>query len=51
MILSIKSEFLFIKIITKTITTNYTTYYACVVKDDAWIEWYQTQKHIFESVK
>lgn len=37
--------------ITKTITNNYTTYYECVVKDDAWIEWYQTQKHIFESVK
>ena len=37
--------------ITKTITNNYTTYYECAVKGDAWIEWYQTQKHIFESVK
>ena len=37
--------------ITKTITVNYTTYYECAVKDDAWIEWYQKQKIIFESVK
>jgi hypothetical protein len=37
--------------ITKTVTVNYTTYYECAVKDDAWIEWYNIQKHIFESVK
>jgi len=37
--------------ITKTITNNYTTYYECAVKDDAWIEWYQKQKIIFESIK
>ena len=37
--------------ITKTITSNYTTYYECAVKNDAWIEWYQSQKQIFESVK
>ena len=37
--------------ISKTITNNYTTYYECAVKNDAWIEWYQIQKHIFESVK
>ena len=35
----------------KTVTVNYTTYYECAVKDDAWIEWYQIQKQIFESVK
>ena len=37
--------------ISKTITNNYTTYYECAVKDDAWIEWYQTQKRIFEGIK
>lgn len=37
--------------ISKTVTNNYTTYYDCAVKNDAWIEWYQIQKHIFESVK
>ena len=35
----------------KTVTNNYTTYYECAVKNDAFIEWYQTQKRIFESVK
>ena len=37
--------------VSKTVTNNYTTYYDCAVKNDAWIEWYQIQKHIFESVK
>jgi len=32
-------------------TANYNTYYECALKHDAWIEWYQTQKNIFESVK
>jgi hypothetical protein len=35
---------------TKTVTLNYTTYYECAVKNDAWIEWYQTQKKIFEEI-
>lgn len=37
--------------ISKTVTINYNTYYECAVKNDAWIEWYQKQKQIFESVK
>jgi hypothetical protein len=37
--------------ISKTVTVNYTTYYECAVKNDAWIEWYQIQKHIFEGIK
>jgi len=37
--------------ISKTITENYTTYYECAVKNEAWIEWYEIQKQIFESVK
>ena len=37
--------------ITKTVTINYGTYYECAVKNDAWIEWYQIQKNIFERVK
>jgi hypothetical protein len=35
---------------TKTVTLNYTTYYECAVKNDAWVEWYRIQKHIFEEV-
>lgn len=34
-----------------TVTINYSTYYECAVKNDAWIEWYNIQKHIYESVK
>jgi len=37
--------------ISKTITVNYTTYYECAVKHDAFIEWYNVQKNIYESVK
>jgi hypothetical protein len=34
-----------------TVTVNYSTYYECAVKADAWQEWYQIQKHIFEGAK
>ena len=37
--------------VAKTVTINYTTYYDCAVKMDGWIEWYNVQKIIFESVK
>jgi hypothetical protein len=37
--------------ISKTITINYSTYYECAVKNDGWLEWYNIQKNIFESVK
>jgi len=37
--------------ITKTVTKNYNTYYECAVKHDTFVEWYQKQKQIFESVK
>jgi hypothetical protein len=37
--------------ISKTVTNNYTTYYECAVKHDAFVEWYQIQKRIFEGVK
>jgi hypothetical protein len=34
--------------VSRTVTENYTTYYECAVKTDAWIEWYTVQKIIFE---
>ena len=37
--------------IAKTITESYTTYDECAIKNDAWLEWYDTQKKIYESVK
>ena len=37
--------------VAKTITTNYSSYYECAVKMDAWIEWYGVQKIIYEGTK
>lgn len=37
--------------VAKTVTQNYTIHYECVIKHDAWIDWYQQQKEIFDSVK
>ena len=37
--------------VAKTVTINYGTYYECAVKTDAWIEWYQKQKIIFDNIK
>ena len=34
--------------VSRIVSMNYTTYYECSVKTDAWIEWYQVQKQIFE---
>jgi hypothetical protein len=34
--------------VANTITINYSTYYECAVKTDAWQEWYSIQKIIFE---
>ena len=34
--------------ISRTVTINYSSYYECAVKTDAWIEWYEIQKIIFE---
>lgn len=36
---------------TETVTSNYSQYYICADKSDSWIEWYNTQKKIYESVK
>jgi hypothetical protein len=36
--------------VAKTITVNYTEYYTCAIKVDAWTEWYSKQKLIFESL-
>ena len=35
--------------VSRTININYSTYYECAVKLDAWIQWYSVQKLIFES--
>ena len=35
--------------VSRTINTNYSAYYECAVKLDAWIRWYTEQQTIFES--
>ncbi len=37
--------------VSRTVNTNYSMYYECRVKNDAWIEWYQIQRHLFEQVQ
>ena len=37
--------------VSRTVTINYSTYYECAVKADAWQEWYEIQKRIFENIK
>ena len=37
--------------VAKTVTVNYSTYYECAIKNDAWLEWYEIQRRIFEGVK
>ena len=34
--------------VANTVTVNYSTYYECAVKTDAWQEWYNIQRHISE---
>jgi hypothetical protein len=37
--------------VVQSVVTNYGQYQACDNKIDTWIEWYNTQKTIFDSVK
>lgn len=37
--------------VANTVTVNYSTYYECAVRADAWQEWYQIQKRISEGAK
>jgi hypothetical protein len=36
---------------TRTVSENYTTYYQCAGRTDAWIDWYNQQKKIWEEMK
>lgn len=47
---TIEGEKISIIDITKSVTSNYTTYYECSVKINNWIEWYKDQKKIFDGV-
>ena len=48
---TIDTESTVFSVLTKTVVGNYTTYHECATKQEGWIEWYNTQKKIFEEVK
>jgi hypothetical protein len=37
--------------VAKIVTVNYTEYYTCAVKLDAWQRWYREQKIIYEGLR
>ena len=37
--------------LSRNITTNYTAYYECAIRVNAWQEWYEIHKKIFEDIK
>jgi hypothetical protein len=37
--------------VAKIVVENYSLYHECSIKSQAWTEWYNTQKKIFEEVK
>jgi len=47
----ITTETTTMSVLSTTVAENYTAYYECAVKVDAFQKWYETQKAIFESLK
>ena len=37
--------------VVKVVSANYGLYQECLIKSESWINWYNEQKQIFESVK
>lgn len=35
----------------KVVVKNYTSYHQCAITTESWIDWYNSQKRIFDSVK
>jgi PBP1b-binding outer membrane lipoprotein LpoB len=40
-----------ISIVSDVVVDNYTQYHDCKIKVDGWLEWYDSQRKIFESIK
>lgn len=40
-----------LSVVLKVVVDNYGQYHECKIKVDTWVEWYKTQKQIFDSVK
>lgn len=39
-----------LSVVLSTVIDNYASYHECKIKMDSWIEWYGTQKKIFDDV-
>lgn len=50
-LITIKEEKILLSEFEKIVTKNYTTYYECAEKVTGWIEWYNKQKAVHNSVK
>jgi hypothetical protein len=48
---TIQGEKISIVDFTKTVSENYMTYYQCAGKQEAWIDWYNQQKNIWDETK
>jgi len=48
---TIQGEKISIVDFTKVVSENYTTYYQCAGRTEAWIDWYNKQKKIWEEVQ
>jgi hypothetical protein len=40
-----------LSVVVNSVVTNYAQYQECQTKNNTWIEWYNEQKKIFDSVK
>lgn len=40
-----------LSVVVETVTANYGQYHLCQTKNSTWIDWYNKQKEIFDSVK
>jgi hypothetical protein len=40
-----------LSVVVEAVTANYGQYQMCQTKNDTWIDWYNRQKEIFDSVK
>jgi len=47
----IQGEAVTLSSVIKTTVENYTLYHECSVKQEHWIEWYNSQKRIYEDLK
>ena len=48
---TIETETTVFSVLARTVVSNYTAYHECATLQQGWINWYNTQKKIFEEVK